>query len=212
MNSPLSLLYRQIHYESLPTMKTHLLTVFLIALLALPSQAAPLLSVSTETKLTAAQTPSAAMMQAILSQADKEDVKTLNECRIELGLKKNAYPRLFKAVSLPAPKPGTQLYFVRPALQPYCQTFYGAHLFRFWLVSQTQQQFTVDYAGVGDAFEVLPSQTNGHYDISETNCTASRCSTVEMKYGKNGYKPNRCSETHFRKDGTELKTVVKCWR
>lgn len=185
----------------------------ILAVMLIPfSHAGPLLSNSTEAELTAAQTPSAALMQAILSQADKEDMKTLNECRIEQGLKKNAYPKLFQAVLLPAPKPGTQLYFVRPALQPYCQTFYGAHLFRFWLVSQTQQQFTVDYAGVGDAFEVLPSQTNDHYDISETNCNASSCSTVEMKYGKNGYKPSRCSETHFRNDGTELKTVVKCWR
>lgn len=193
-------------------MKTTILTLFLIALMASPSQAAPLLSASTEVELAAAKTPSAAMMQAILSQADKDDLESLNECRIEQGLKKNAYPKLFKAVSLPAPKPGTQLYFVRPALEPYCHTFYGAHLFRFWLVSQTQQQFTVDYAGIGDAFEVLPSQTNGHYDISETNCNASSCGTAEMKYGKKGYKPSRCSGTHFREDGTELKTVVKCWR
>lgn len=177
-----------------------------------PCQAAPLLSTSTEAELSTAKPPSAAMMQAILSQADKDDLESLNECRIEQGLKKNAYPKLFKALALPAPKPRTQLYFVRPALEPYCHTFYGTHLFRFWLVSQSKQQFTVDYAGIGDAFEVLPSQTNGHYDISETNCTASRCSTVEMKYGKNGYKPSRCSETHFREDGTELKTVVKCWR
>lgn len=180
--------------------------------MATTSQAAPLLSASTEAELTTAQTPSAAMMKAILSQADKDDLESLNECRIQQGFKKHAYSKLFKAVSLPAPKPGTQLYFVRPTLQPYCQTFYGAHLFRFWLVSQSKQQFTVDYAGIGDAFEVLPSQTNGHYDISETNCNASSCGTVEMKCGKSGYKPSRCSETRFREDGTEVKTVVKCWR
>lgn len=193
-------------------MKRLLLSGIFCALMAPATMAAPIFSTSTEAELSAAKNPATALLQAILSQADKEDLKTLNECRSELGLKKNAYPKLFKAVSLPAPKPGTQLYFVRPALQPYCQTFYGAHLFRFWLVSQTQQQFVVDYAGAGDAFEVLPSQTNGHYDISETNCTASSCGTVEMQYGKNGYKPSRCSETHYREDGTEVKKAVKCWQ
>jgi hypothetical protein len=134
----------------------------------------------------------------------------------DFKIPKGAYQSLFRSVSLPSTNKDEKLYFVRPSLEPYCQTFYGAHLFRFWLIAGTVDSipmtYKVRYAGTGDYFEVLPSTSNGNYDIAETNCTAWRCLTVSKRFDGKKYEPFRCVEKTVREDQTEVEREIDCHR
>lgn len=162
------------------------------------THAEPILSASTETSTQGERIPLPGVVRAILNSSDRWDRESLRECMAEKKVRKGSYERLFRSVALPGLTKGETLYFVRPALEPYCQTFYGAHLFRYWLVAVnergTSKIYSVRHAGVADAFEVLSSAVNGSYDITETNCNAVRCGTVVMKFDGKRYVPFRCSE------------------
>jgi len=180
------------------------------------SHAAPLVSASTETPTPGERVPSVAVVQAIVSSADQDDLDNLTACMADMKIRKGAFQRLFRSVALPIMNNGEELYFVRPALKPYCHTFYGAHLFRFWLITgdkgATPKTYKVRYAGAGDNFQVLPSTSNGNYDIAETNCSAWRCLTVFMKFDGEKYVPFRCIEKTDRENGGEVEREVQCSR
>lgn len=180
------------------------------------SQAAPILSANTETAVPGESVPSETVVQPIIDSADQDELEGLAECMADLKIPKGACRQLFRAVALPGTNSSEEVYFVRPALEPYCHTFYGAHVFRFWLIAgardATPKTYKVRYAGVGDNFEVLPSTTNGSYDIEVTNCTAWRCLTVSMKFDGKKYVPSRCVETTSRGDQGEAVREVDCGR
>ena len=180
------------------------------------SNAAPVLSAGAETTIAGESVPPEAVVQAIISSAKQDDIDSLTECMADLKIPKGAYQSLFRSVLLPNTNNEEELYFVRPALEPYCQTFYGAHLFRFWLIAgakdATPKTYKVRYAGRGDDFEVLPSTSNGKYDIAETNCTAWRCLTVFMKFDGEKYVPFHCIEKIDRENEGEVEMEVQCSR
>jgi hypothetical protein len=180
------------------------------------SQAAPIISASTETTTAGERVPSVAVVQAIISSAKQDDLDSLTECMADMKIRKGDFRQLFRSVALPIMNIGEEVYFVRPALKPYCHTFYGAHLFRFWLIARdkdaTRKTYKVRYTGRGDDFQVLPSTSNGNYDIAETNCTAWRCLTVFKKFDGEKYVPFRCIEKTDRENGAEVEREVECSR
>jgi hypothetical protein len=177
-------------------------------------QAEPLLSASTELASPAERPATAAIARAIVAGVDKDDAESLKECMVDLHIRPGAYEKLFRTVALPELVTGEELYFVRPAHKPYCFTFYGAHLFRYWLLSvKTEPQgkaYKIRFVGVGDEFQVLRSASHGNYDIAETNCTASSCFTVTLRHDGVKYVPLRCSERRFAGDGKDIETPVAC--
>jgi hypothetical protein len=187
-----------------------------ISLLAQVSNAEPILSASTENSTQGERIPLPGVARALLNSSDKRDLESLKECMADKKIRKGVYERLFRSVALPSLIKGETLYFVRPALEPYCHTFYGAHLFRYWLIVENERKtskiYKVRYAGVADEFEVFSSASNCSYDIAETNCNAVSCSTVVMKFNGKQYEPFRCSEKSIRNDSSELEKSVPCNR
>jgi hypothetical protein len=180
------------------------------------SHAAAILSAGAETTTAGESVPPDAVVKAIISSTDQDDIESLTECMADLKIPKGAYRSLFRSVSLPNTNNDEELYFLRPALEPYCHTFYGAHLFRFWLIAgdkrATPETYKVRYAGAGDDFQVLPSTSNGNYHIAETNCSGWRCLTVFMKFDGEKYVPFRCIEKTDRENGSEVEREVQCSR
>ena len=152
-------------------------------------------------------------IDTILAHEDKFSVHLLNDCVQELGLKKMDYHKLFRSVKVKQWPDGKQLFFVRPALETYCGAFYGAHLFRYWLVTKHKeagkQKTRVLYSNGGDAFEILPEETMGYYDIATTGCTARDCLTATWKFDGAKYVTFRCVLKDFsaESDGMLEKTV-----
>jgi hypothetical protein len=180
------------------------------------SHAAPIISASTETTTAGERVPSAAVVQAIIRSAKQDDLDSLTECMADMKIRKGDFRLLFRSVALPSMNNAEEVYFVRPALKPYCHTFYGAHLFRFWLIAgdkgATRKTYKVRYAGAADDFEVFPSTSNGNYDIAKTDCTAWKCLTVFMKFDGEKYVPFRCIEKTDRENGVEVEREVECSR
>ena len=175
------------------------------------SQAAPLLTATAE-RPTAGERPSTATIAtAVIRSINKNDLNYLNNCMRDLNIPQGAYDRLFRVVTLPRLRNGQQWYFVRPALNPYCQTFYGGSGFRHWLVSLSESAYQVRYTGMGNTFKVLNTLSNGYYDIASSNCTTAECFTTTMKYVGNRYAPFQCSEVRSSGgSGSDVEFTVPC--
>ncbi|MBB5019068.1 hypothetical protein HNQ59_002366 [Chitinivorax tropicus] len=174
------------------------------------------MSSSTESLPTAGnQRPTPAMMRAIMKSTDDTDQEGVAACLGELSLPQSALPRLFLSTPLPTIQAGERKYFVRPALAPYCQTFYGAHLFRFWLINaQTikgKTQYQVLFSGIGDVFEVLSSTHHQQYDLIQTNCTASSCIKEKLQFNGQQYQAVECRFEGW-KEGKEQNKLIPCQR
>jgi hypothetical protein len=187
-----------------------------ISLLAQVSYAEPILSASTENSTQDEQIPLPGVIRVLLKSFDKGDFERLNGCMADEKIQKGAYERLFRSAALPSLTKGETLYFVRPALEPFCRAFYGAHLFRYWLIVENEQKtsktYKIRYAGVADEFEVFSSSSSGSYDIAETNCNAVNCGTVVMKFNGQRYMSFKCSEKIIQVDGGGLEKAVPCNR
>lgn len=175
-----------------------------------PTQDGLVLHASTEGESAGETEPPMAAVDAMLAAADPADVASLHTCMLEAHIPRRRRPSLFLWTALPRTGAPERVYFMRPAHKPYCFTFYGAHLFRFWLMverpGRSGQRYQVRYAGVGDFFEVLPSLSHGRHDITETNCTASRCGTRWYRFDGERYRAYRCAEESYDKHDA-LKTV-----
>ena len=172
-----------------------------------PVFAEPILSASTEVTSPGERIPPPGLVESMLETAEVEDINSLSECVKAQVLSKKDSRRLFRSVELPRLTPNERIYFLRPALTPYCFTFYGAHVFRYWLIAESgaskPKSFSVLWAGGGDSFEVMKSVMNGRYDIAETNCTASTCRTHQMRFNGRAYADDRCTQTGVDRKGRE---------
>jgi hypothetical protein len=182
------------------------------------AQAASLLTASAE-RATAGERPAtASIANVVVRSVNKNDLNYLDSCMRDLNIPQGAYERLFRVVQLPRLRNGQLWYFVRPALNPYCQAFYGANGFRHWLVSTTGAAgavnagaYQVRYTGLASDFRVFNTLTNGYYDIAASNCTAAECFNTQLKYVGNRYAAAQCSETRFSGgSGNDVETVVAC--
>ncbi len=195
------------------TRKNLLSLVLLIAPIAVLA-AEPILTASTETHSPDERIPAQEIVEAMLQTAQPDDLESLASCATEQGLTATQTRSLFSSVVLPRLNATERVHFLRPALQPYCFTFYGAHLFRYWLIAEREQagakHYAVLWSGIGDAFEVLPAITYGQYTIRETNCTATACRTRELRFNGQAYSDAHCTRTAFDKSGKEITRDEPC--
>lgn len=173
--------------------------------------AEPILKASTEIVSAGEKTPPPSLIDALLASVDEDDSASFSECLKGPKLKRSQRHLLFRAVQLPTSKNSEVLYFVRPSLEPYCGTFYGAHLFRYWLVLETAPSiYRILYAGAGDSFEVMSSRHGGYFDIQQTNCWAGGCRSAKLQYNGKEYIASSCTEVTFNEDGSESTRDVPC--
>ena len=177
--------------------------------------AEPILTANTESITIGEKLPPPSMIDTLLSTIDENDSVLFSECLKEFHINKSRRHTLFKAVILPRLKQSETVYFVRPALEPYCFTFYGAHVFRYWLITEnndtSKKSYRILYAGIGDYFEVLQSKHSGYFDIMEKNCTAIRCVDSTMHYNGREYKPYSCKEIGYINEGRDsIEKQVPC--
>jgi len=142
--------------------------------------------------------PSKELVRALLGVIDKDDVEELHDCLSQQGLKRAGYAALLRAVRIDAGG-GRNLWFVRPALEPYCQALYGAHLFRyFWIEEKppgSPKRYRLLFQNGGDGFAVYAKQSHGLNDIEATGCIVDECRSARMSFDGRGYRPVRCTCT-----------------
>lgn len=151
-----------------------LLFLFAVPLVCAASPAV-LLSAATESPLEGGVTPPADVVKLILRD-EPDDAEQFRACLQQEGIDQKSAAKLFVARAIQLNSDGTTDYFVRPALRPYCGAFYGAHLFRYWLVTGHRQHNKITYQIVfksgGDEARVLTRKTNGYHDLELIGHTA----------------------------------------
>lgn len=173
-----------------------------------------ILESSTEEATAGEITPRREVVDAILASVDSNDLASFKECVKEIRNAEDSTCKLFRTVQLPSMSGKEEIYFVRPSLKPYCHTFYGAHLFRYWIVKRNedrrQSSYAVRYAGTADTVELISSQHYGYPNINETNCWAVGCGTATLQYDGIKYIAVKCIETTSSKDVKESTKRVPC--
>lgn len=94
-------------------------------------------------------------------------------------------------------------YLLRPALEPYCGAFYGAHIFHYWLLMPinavypklpgTVEKWKILRKSAADALAVY-RVSDKEWLMSETGCSASQCKSTWYRLGANYQLPRFCSE------------------
>jgi hypothetical protein len=176
----------------------------------------PLFTASTEVERPHERDAAAApaLIRLVLASLDRDDVDQLDNCIAEQRLPAGGYGPLLGAVRIRS-GPGRALWFVRPALRPYCRALYGAHLFRYFLFEDrsaaARSRYRLVFQGGGDQFAVYPTLRHGRNDIAATGCTADDCWTERFSYDGRSYRPIRC--THMGFDAShEVTRPVRCPR
>jgi hypothetical protein len=140
------------------------------------------------------------MLQFILD-SEPDDAQLFNQCIEENNLNKSSSSKLFIVSKANLTKDPNETYFVRPALEPYCMAFYGAHLFRYWFVkvesTNSKLKFTMLLQGGGDGITVLVNETKGHKDLSSISHTAMDLYTTTLKYNGLKYESASCAVKNF---------------
>ncbi len=152
--------------------------------------------------------PENVMVQAILSSYDRDDQMMyrgmLKRC---MDNKHIPLRKLFRATALPKITNEDTVFFVRPAVEPFCLGFIGAHIFQFWLVTQNNK---VLYSGGADSVTIYKTNHNGMYDIELEHGGVWGTSQAKMEFNGREYKPVVCIETRFNNQGREVTNRVKC--
>lgn len=140
--------------------------------------------------------PSRALVHAVLRAIDKDDVGELGNCLSEKKLKRHDYAALLRAVRIDAGG-GRALWFVRPALEPYCQALYGAHLFQYFLFEEqppsAAPRYRLLFQNGGDGFAVYAKQSHGLNDIEATGCIVDECRSARMSFDGSRYRTVKCT-------------------
>jgi hypothetical protein len=157
----------------------------------------PLVEATTERPTRGAIRPPLALTNFVIGRLDKDDVELLDDCLTEYRLKPANYSRLLNTVRVRA-SADRDLWFVRPANNPYCGALYGAHLFRYFLVEERKSRrggrFRFVFQSGGDEFKVYAGQRHGLNDIEATGCWAGGCRTARMAFDGRRYRPVLCTE------------------
>lgn len=174
---------------------------------------ASLLSASTETASPGEVRPPAPVVRRVLAAIDKADVEQMDDCLAEAGGTAGDYSALLRAVAVPAGK-GRRLWFVRPALTPYCHALYGAHLFRYFLVEEARSSgkphLTLRFQDGGDAFTIYRTRHNGLNDIEAVGCIATECRALRLSFDGRAYRPAGCARLTHDDRGQEVREPRAC--
>ena len=197
--------------------RTHLTLVAILAgAIFAPAAIAddkPLLKAGTEMPMPGGMRPSKELVQVVLRAIQKNDIEQLDDCLAQQGLKRADYASLLRAVKIDTAA-GNKLWFVRPALEPYCFALYGAHLFRyFWIEQQgsaSSWRYRLLFQNGGDVFNVYPQQSHGLNDIEATGCIVSECRSARMAFDGRTYRTVKCSRTTWEEGGREVTKERRC--
>lgn len=152
----------------------------------------------TERETTKFSTSNPSLINFILKSVDDFDKERFNECLAEQNISINDAHTLFSAYELSLNSDEFKDYFVRPAIEPYCHVFYGAHLFRYWFVTTEKldgkDRYKIVLASGGDGVRVLNSVTNKHHDIQDLDLlqAGTEHHLITFKYNNNQYQEEEC--------------------
>ena len=182
------------------------------------ANAEPIFEASTENVTDGEEVPKASLIDFLMATVAKQkynDADIFSECLKNKHIKKSQRNKLFRAITLPRLKKSEIMYFVRPALEPYCMAFYGAHGFHYWLIIesnvQSKKSYRILYDSIGDEFAVLPSIHNRYFDIIDTGHWAMGFNSKTLHYNGHKYVPFSCKESTFSNEGRDIKEMeVPC--
>ncbi len=133
---------------------------------------------------------------------EENDARIFGECMKEESLRKGQEQKLFLVSELDLNSDGVPDYFVRPALEPWCLAYYGAHLFRYWFVigsgTPTSATYRVLIASGGDGVIVHRATTNGWHDIETISHTAVTRYNSVWKWNGDNYAQSSCTVSEYR--------------
>jgi hypothetical protein len=110
-----------------------------------------------------------------LAMGEYEKDNLLNCCN-EIELSPSKATLYFSAVKVNLQKDAVT-YIVYPS--KYCATFFGAHAISYWLLRENKNNtFSILYAGRSDGIKILPTVTNGYYEIESVYGNSS----IILKY------------------------------
>lgn len=102
------------------------------------------------------------------------------------------YHQFLVAKTIPLSADNAPFTFVRPAHRPYCQAFYGAHIYALWVLDRRQQ---VVFATSADAFAVLDTSHKGMRDLVVSQCRGGYCYNSTFVFETRGYAQTSCETT-----------------
>jgi hypothetical protein len=168
--------------------------------------AEPIFWSAPEAELANQISPPAGLIQFVVNGEDADDRHLLLECMQQQNLKKGEEAKLFTVVELSLADDSRKAYFVRPALKPYCLTFYGAHLFRYWFITSSVERKHAKYRTLfkngGDGIGVLATRTNGYRDLLVFNHTAMSQFWTTLAFDGRKYEQVSCEQKDFQDDGS----------
>lgn len=146
--------------------------------------------------------PSPAMAKWLLHGDEGEPLdETLQACLDDPQHRGMPLEKWFVSVPLPLIAQQPQLHFVRPALEPFCMYFYGAHTFTYWIVQEVPSAsgpvFTAADMDGADFVTVLPSHHEGLYDLELGVCTAAQCTYRTRQRSGDAFTFFDCRREHF---------------
>ncbi len=191
------------------------LVVLALTVLALPSSAAEIriLHAATELANPGAVAPSRLLVRAVLEGLDADTVRGLDQCLSQNGLGSGDYGAILSAERIRNTS-GRTLWFVRPALTPYCSALYGAHLFRYFLLEErgagAHLAYRIVFQDGGDDFQVFSTVRHGLNDIEPAGCISGLCQSARLSFDGHRYRPIRCSRTTWNNAGREVTVRIPC--
>lgn len=127
----------------------------------------------------------------LIIKSEPDDAGQLEACMANDGGKRIPVADLFSAQAIRLNDDGLPDYFVRPALAPYCDVFYGAHLFRYWFVTTHRHKGKISYRIVfkagGDEVRVLNHRTKGYRDLELVGHNAVKVATSSWRFDGKKY-------------------------
>jgi len=132
----------------------------------------------------------------LIIKNEPDDARQLEECMANDGGERIPVADLFSAQAIRLNNDDLPDYFVRPALEPYCQVFYGAHLFRYWFVTTLRHKGKISYRIVfkagGDEVRVLNHRTKGYRDLELVGHNAVKVATSSWRFNGKKYVVTGC--------------------
>lgn len=138
--------------------------------------------------------PPAGLLPFLMQSWDETDRALFDDCLHES-------PRLspaafFQIAQLDLNGDAHPDYFVRPASAPYCSAFYGAHLFRYWLITSHSGPHGPAYQIVlhngSDEFRVLAASSHHYRDLQVISHNAVEIYTSIWRFDGHAYQPRSC--------------------
>jgi len=215
-SSATSLISTLLRFLNRLAVRQHCEMIKLLALLMMaPSLATAqtLLSDEPESEQTMPALPSA-LLQPLLAKVDQQSSQSFKACLKEQRLTKKDWPLQFRAVALPSPNQGKNLYYVRPSIDTVCRDFYGAHVFQHWIVEYDKARgpssLQLVFEGVDDGFDILETTAEGRYDVVTKGCHSSGCYITQWRVSHGQYGRYKCWEDTFEENGETTRAEATC--